>query len=841
MTTSIEVSRSVLTPVKCFLHRVFPIGFYDDQYEDIVLKRLFKPRKDCVPVSLRGSIDWEGRALATDRNWRMQLQGWTMFHPVMNIFDDCENQEVLVDYFFDVVSSWHSVYGADNPRIVTSRMPDSYAWYDMSVGFRALVLAFFIERISYHRLKITGEQTSLLSALTRIHIENLSFDEAFSLNNHGFFQIQGLMALLKLQAQDHNFGLDSYAISKMNELVNDQFTVDGIHKEHSPHYHFYATDTIQAIMDSGWYDAEKSLVELVEKAQAVKCWMVDPEKRPICVGDSILTYQKDLTTPVKTEAKALVGDFHSAGYCAIRSDWESDDSFMLFMTGMYHTKAHKHRDCLSFDLYEKGRRVVCDSGKYGYRSDKYRSYFLSSRAHNSVEIEDFDIIKMKPYGSILSPVKRIGSVYELSGKLDYPALSHRRSLRYKPRNWLFVRDDLQCKRARTVTQWFHLEEEFRLVSASGSTVKLTTSDGIIVTIECLTPGMDTVIFNGDDDSMQGFVSKNDYQYSAAVAIGFKSNCREKRIETIISYSEDTSWSSLISQKAIQSTSLASQVQKSLERKPLAGVPHSVISTRDLCLSEGISTKAVYFEDVPFRFYSDVKSQSDTLLVLLPGASDRKKGDIDFQRHSWSKDIRCSVLSFSDPTLSTENDISLGWFQYRSGTDAISRLSHLIEKIREINKSRFKRIILFGSSAGGYVCLKLAELMSNITCIAVNPQMHLPNYVRSHYEAMIETCYGTTPSAVERSDSAHLLTVNAERVIESENRVAIVQNVFDLKHMNKHLGYVFGDAIAARQEVSNFEDVTPKEGLSFIYYQDQILKHSPPNKEDTLKLLERYGC
>lgn len=52
-----------LIPIECFLNRVFPPGFYDNEIEDIVHKRLFKPRKDCEPYQLVSPIDWEAQSI----------------------------------------------------------------------------------------------------------------------------------------------------------------------------------------------------------------------------------------------------------------------------------------------------------------------------------------------------------------------------------------------------------------------------------------------------------------------------------------------------------------------------------------------------------------------------------------------------------------------------------------------------------------------------------------------------------------------------------------------------------------------------------------------------------
>ena len=110
---------------------------------EIISKRIFKPRKDCEQISLGQSIDWESRHKDIDRNWRMQIQGWDIFFPIMNGFDEYDNKQELIEFFFEVMIDWYQNYGEDSNDIVTTRMPKSYAWYDMSVGFRALVIAFF--------------------------------------------------------------------------------------------------------------------------------------------------------------------------------------------------------------------------------------------------------------------------------------------------------------------------------------------------------------------------------------------------------------------------------------------------------------------------------------------------------------------------------------------------------------------------------------------------------------------------------------------------------------------------------------------------------------------------
>ena len=52
--------------------------------------------------------------------------------------------------------------------------------------------------------------------------------------------------------------------------------------------------------------------------------------------------------------------------------------------------AHAHADMFSFELYIGGERVFVDSGVYEYAAGKWRDYFRSTRAHNSVEVNGKD-------------------------------------------------------------------------------------------------------------------------------------------------------------------------------------------------------------------------------------------------------------------------------------------------------------------------------------------------------------------------------------------------------------------------------------------------------------------
>ena len=539
---SVSSESTALAPPSIFLHRVFEPETYRDNGTRLVEKRIFKPRRDCEEFPLPERIDWEAPDFVTDRNWRMLLQSWAFFHPVMNFFDTLDDPGPALDFFFSAAQDWWDKYGDDPHDIVTSRMPDSYAWYDMSAGYRALVISFVTNRVRVRDLQLSDDRRELLDQLVDKHVEHLSVSEVFTdNNNHGIFQAHGLMALGQLALEgERRQVVISYAVELMDHLVSNQFGSDGVHLEHSPHYHFFVLDAFESAVLSGWYPDDGISNERIRMAGSVLPWLVDPRCRTVTVGDSLLSLQGRAELPMHG-TKPVASSFESSGYAVTRSGWgvPPDEASMVFMMGGYHSKVHKHRDCLSFDWFDRGERIICDSGKYGYRTDQWRRYALSARAHNSVEIENFDILKMGPYGSALDAAYvDAEGVFRLGGALRFKAVRHERQLYSKPGAWLIVEDTLRFARKRSFTQWFHLDGRFSVVSAARTSVRASADDDakLDLHLDCLDPNLVLKAHRGDENSMQGFLYTKDYQVGEGWAIGFEGRDSKRRVVTLLSLS-----------------------------------------------------------------------------------------------------------------------------------------------------------------------------------------------------------------------------------------------------------------------------------------------------------------
>jgi len=85
--------------------------------------------------------------------------------------------------------------------------------------------------------------------------------------------------------------------------------------------------------------------------------------------------------------------FPNAGYAIQRSGWGALDSQLVFDMGGLGmlTGGHSHADALSVVLFSQGRELLVDPGTYLYNcAPEWRSYFRSTRAHNTVAIDGRD-------------------------------------------------------------------------------------------------------------------------------------------------------------------------------------------------------------------------------------------------------------------------------------------------------------------------------------------------------------------------------------------------------------------------------------------------------------------
>lgn len=443
------------------------LGIKDEPIQREGTRLVFSAREGAGAWPLELPLDWDADPFQ-NVNWQFQLNAWRMINPLLVSYFKTGNQENLREAF-DYVRDWFQYHYEEHK---SSRME----WYDMAAGVRAMKLALFLDRYQAGQFDLSSEDARRLTILVDDHVSRLLDESYIANNNHALLQIFGLNLLCKVAsdrescAKGHEFASAMFA-----RLLHDQFTPEGIHRENSPAYHEFARRTIMSLQAEP--DAKirgSDTTELMRKVTLYKPWLIDPSGNYVAVGD---TAGHGRPLKVKAGSEPVVGDFTKSGYGIVR-----DEDSMLFMMGMAHKFTHKHADDLSFVLFEHGRPLFVDTGKYGYNENPMRRYVTSAAAHNTISLLDQEIgpKSIALVGSELNPIEHEGTQYKLTGKVERPGLfTQHREIQYRSGQLLTIKDEVSSDQDRQFVSSLHLSRDLtpQLV-ADGFDVQLP--DGKIV-------------------------------------------------------------------------------------------------------------------------------------------------------------------------------------------------------------------------------------------------------------------------------------------------------------------------------------------------------------------------
>ena len=253
------------------------------------------------------------------------------------------------------------------------------------------------------------------------------------------------------------------------------------------------------------------------------------------------------------------------------------------------------------------------------------------------------------------------------------------------------------------------------------------------------------------------------------------------------------------------------------------------------LKESEFTYEAGLKNTIFNFYLNYKP-GEKLIIALPGATDRTKPFYNFQRYSWSQNFNYSFMSFLDPTIQINNELSIGWFQGTFDNYALPKLITLLKQIFVQNNIKEEDVLFFGSSAGGFSSLKIANDFPMAKIIVINPQVYVYNYSKKVYEMLIKYSY---PHKTKKE----ILVAYRNRLsvdIDFSKRNAPIyyyQNVADLHHVEKHLKPYINTIDSQYIEILS-ENAIVKENkkLYILNYNDSESGHSPPSKDKTIQIL-----
>ncbi|KQS57589.1 hypothetical protein ASG17_02410 [Brevundimonas sp. Leaf363] len=472
-------------------------------------------------IPLATPVDWS-LAATGERSWSFHLLSLDLIDPLL----------VQYSQTGDVAALELAIQiGLDFWRTRDTRDEEA-DWYDMATGLRAWRLTYALEAAREEKMPI-GRRRLLHQCVTE-HEKRLRPDETFTAgSNHGFFQAAGQMAI-----GDSIFRTDpetrSVALSRLQMILETHFSSEGVHKEHSPDYHYFLHRGFEALRVRGLMPGRAAARRLDQIARTLT-WFLTPEGRVANFGDSDnrkLKVEEARILPTPTAGAKV---FPEAGYAILRAGRGPRAGYLAQTLG-YHSRVHKQADDLSVIWSARGKKVLIDAGRlrYGKRPDKgsalekrgyryadpRRVFCEGASAHNIPEIEGSrDARQSAPYGSALLASAEHDGLLATLGRVSRKPHQHTRLMIGDGLNWLVLIDGFFGAVLPPKTrQWLHLGPEWTL-SADGAGFR-AVSDQDVVRIDPLNAGEAVGPHLAVQPDYQGWWSPRANVFEPAPAVAF---------------------------------------------------------------------------------------------------------------------------------------------------------------------------------------------------------------------------------------------------------------------------------------------------------------------------------
>lgn len=404
-------------------------------------------------------------------------------------------------------------------------------WSDHGTALRAIILCRLWAAYRRHPAPDPRFLAALLAALAR-HGARLAYDGFYRPeHNHGVTQAYALLAIgLLFPPLPQGFEWAALGRSRLEAQMADNVSMEGLHREQSPYYHFYAlrhfwcAQRLAEVYGSAFSEGFRARLEAMLTAGA---YLVKPDGRLCALGDT------SRTSPCLADGELLSAEaagplryvrsrgqggqppgppsvvFADGGYAVLRSGWggreaPEDERYLVVRLSTFPT-AHMHRDALSFEFYGYGDDLLVDSGgPYRYADPLRSAYFLATRAHNTVAVDGRD-----------QAVGR-GRVLAWHGMPEYdlllaehrcaPGVRHRRTFLFVRPRYVIVMDRLVGAVDHGYAQYFHLNPALEATVEGGEVATRHPAGGPTVRIRpLLSAASATAMWRGAVDPHQGWV------------------------------------------------------------------------------------------------------------------------------------------------------------------------------------------------------------------------------------------------------------------------------------------------------------------------------------------------
>ncbi len=266
----------------------------------------------------------------------------------------------------------------------------------------------------------------------------------------------------------------SWSLKKLGKEVQEQLTKDGMHYEFSPTYHALSIQDLMDcynLLENNSFNHNVESIKNVLKVSISKGFeyvdRLNKNKNTINIGDVNYEGVPGKATLFQYAQKLNVSPFKSATRLSYFPTLKTNDFSIMLVNSPFSPKynaAHSHADKLSVLLWHKDKPILVDTGNYDYTESKERNYSRSVKAHNTIQIDDYEqadlwsAFRVGKRGVIDS---QITNKNEIACNFTTEKYEHKRSVKLN-NNGIMIIDEVTSKGEHKLNLNFHFSPNTKL-------------------------------------------------------------------------------------------------------------------------------------------------------------------------------------------------------------------------------------------------------------------------------------------------------------------------------------------------------------------------------------------
>jgi hypothetical protein len=211
---------------------------------------------------------------------------------------------------------------------------------------------------------------------------------------------------------------------------------------------------------------------------------------------------------------------------------------------------------------------------------------------------------------------------------------------------------------------------------------------------------------------------------------------------------------------------------------------TTLSANEYHVKEGRNHFSINGVEVAMNYKPSKNADCETLLIGFHGAVDRQKRSLPvFLPFLPSIGDHVHQLMISDPSLRMASDLKVSWFAGDQSFDAQKILADLFYKISHALGVR--RVIYFGTSAGGFAALYYSKMHKDSLAFVSNPQTAISKYYNAYIKKYVTSCWPRSRVIYDvKNICIDLLEIY--NLSKTDNHVVYIQNSTDHHHLYRHM-------------------------------------------------------